>query len=158
MAADGDLYHTDFYAWTQAQGRAIRTAASGGNAPVDWANVAEEIETLGRSERRELASRIATVIEHLLKLALSPADAPRRGWIGTILRTRLDLEGLLRESPSLRPDVPGLVREITPKIAQLVAYDLGGMGEMTPDLRARLLTTNFTLEQVLGDWLPDTPA
>jgi len=143
MLADGDLYHRDFYAWTQAQAHAVRAAANGGNQPIDWENLAEEIEALGRSERREVTSRLRTIIEHLLKLAVSPAVAPRRDWTGTVPRTRLELDDILRESPSLRPEIPALVRELGPKIAKLVAQDLEGAGEATP--------------AVLGDWLPERP-
>ena len=92
------------------------------------------------------------------RMAISPTDAPRRGWAGTVLRTRLDLNGLPRDSPSLRQAVADLVRELTPPVARLVAHDLGNLGEMTPDLERRLLATAFTPDQVIGDWLPDAPA
>ena len=59
--------------------------------------LAEEIESLGRSQRHELRSRIAVIIEHLLKLEHSPAVNPRRGWIDTIGRERLNVEDLLQE-------------------------------------------------------------
>jgi len=157
MAADGDLYHTDFFAWTQVQARAVRDAATRTNLPIDWDNVAEEIETLGRSERRDVTSRLRTIIEHLLKLTVSPAQAPRRGWTSTVLRTRLELEDILQESPSLRPDVPALVQEISPKVGKLVGQDLKESGEATPSVLARLQAVTFTPEQVLGDWLPDAP-
>lgn len=158
MPADGDLYHRDFYSWTQAQARAVRAAAHGGNQPIDWANLAEEIEALGRSERREVASRLRTIIEHLLKLMVSPAAAPRRGWTGTVLRMRMELADVLQDSPSLRPEIPALVREIGPKIARVVAQDLEETGEATPAVLARLHTFTLTPEQVFGDWLPETPA
>ena len=65
----GDLYDQDLVLWSEEQGRALRAAAGAGwNAPIDWENVAEEIESLGRSERHALASHIALVIEHLLNL------------------------------------------------------------------------------------------
>ncbi len=68
------LYDQDLVLWSEEQARALRAAADAGwNAPIDWENVAEEIESLGRSERHALASHIALVIEHLLKLQLSPA-------------------------------------------------------------------------------------
>ena len=155
--ADGDLYQRDFYAWTQAQGRALRAVASGGNAPVDWENVAEEIESLGRSDRREVASRIRTIVEHLIKLSVSPAEPPRRGWIATVLRTRQDLADVLNDSPSLRREVPAILREIGPEAAKIAAVELAGFGEAAPEIQARLHATGFTVEQVLGDWLPDAP-
>jgi hypothetical protein len=151
---DVDLYKADFFAWTQAQASAIRAVARGGNAPIDWENVAEEIETLGRSDRHEIINRIETIIEHLLKLSFSPAQQPRHGWVETVLRTRAKLEDLLDESPSLRSEVPAMVARLSPKTARLVADILAEYRELTPELRAALLATSFTPEQVLGDWLP----
>ena len=99
----GNLYDQDLVLWSEEQGRALRVAARAGwNTPIDWENVAEEIESLGRSERRALTSHIAVVIEHLLKLQASPAAEPARGWRDTIRRTRQQIEEVLEESPSLR--------------------------------------------------------
>lgn len=79
------LYEEDFVRWTEQQSTALREAAGvGTNLPLDWENLAEEIESLGRSQRHEVRSRIAVIIEHLLKLEHSHAIDPRRGWIDTI--------------------------------------------------------------------------
>ena len=102
----GDLYRTDLSLWSAQQAQALRRAArEGSNAAVDWANVAEEIESLGISERRALGNHIGTVIEHLMKLQASPASRPRRGLAGTILRARGEIEKVLEDSPSLRREV-----------------------------------------------------
>ncbi|MBV8094777.1 MAG: DUF29 domain-containing protein [Acetobacteraceae bacterium] len=98
------LYEQDFVLWTKAQSKALREAAAGGNTALDWENLAEEIESLGRSERRELRSRIARIIEHLLKLEHSPAEAPRGGWKDTDRRERGEIELLLEDSSSLRQE------------------------------------------------------
>ena len=91
------LYEEDFVRWTELQSRALRKAAGlGTNLPLDWENLAEEVESLGRSQRRELRSRIAVILEHLLKLEHSSATAPRSGWIETIGRERADIERLLK--------------------------------------------------------------
>src|SRR5690349_24464025 len=98
-------YETDLYAWSLRQGALLRRLAAGervNDADLDWPNIAEEIETLGRSERRAVASRIATIIEHLIKLDASPATEPRAGWRATVERTRIEIEALLDDSPSLR--------------------------------------------------------
>src|SRR5438477_5024382 len=79
------LYEEDFVRWTEQQSSALREAAAAGtNLPLDWENLAEEIESLGRSQRHELHSRIAGIPEHLLKLDYSRANDPRRGWIETV--------------------------------------------------------------------------
>jgi hypothetical protein len=69
-------YETDVYAWSLRQGALLRRLAAGervNDADLDWPNIAEEIETVGRSERAAVASHIANIIEHLIKLEASPA-------------------------------------------------------------------------------------
>lgn len=76
--------------WSAQQAALLRCMAAGrrGNDQVDWGNVAEEIESLGRSDKREVARRIQAIPIHLSKLQVSPASAPRAGWRQTILRER----------------------------------------------------------------------
>src|SRR3712207_4965895 len=103
------LHDTDFLAWTRQQAAALRAAArAGSNLPVEFEQVAEEIEDMGNAQRAELRSRLTTLFEHLLKLAVSPAAAPRPGWIETAARSRVAIEAVLEESPSLRPELPRL--------------------------------------------------
>src|SRR4051794_32263471 len=92
-------YDLDFYEWTQAQARALREAASARiNAPIDWENVAEEIESMGRSDLRGLTSHVALIIEHLLKLEHSPAAPPRAGWRQSVRTHRSEAAKILRDS------------------------------------------------------------
>lgn len=75
------LYDTDFLAWSKQQAEALRAAmGNGSNQRLDLGNLAEEIEDLGKSVRRELQSQIRRIVRHLLKLEHSPAKEPRRGW------------------------------------------------------------------------------
>jgi hypothetical protein len=69
-------------------------------------NLAEEIESLGTSQRRELRSRIDVILEHLIKLEKSLAIAPSAGWLSTIGRERSSVEYLLADSPSLKSEAP----------------------------------------------------
>lgn len=93
----------DFYAWAIEQAARLReAAASGTNLPLDWENLAEEIESMGGRDRRELLSRLIRVIEHLLKLELSQAEGPREGWKRSVRQQRLSLARLLKDSPSLK--------------------------------------------------------
>ena len=145
------LYEEDFVRWTEQQSRALREAAQlGTNLLLDWENLAEEIDDLGRSIRRELRNRISTIIEHLLKLEHSPASRPRRGWMDTIDRVRSDIDRLLEENPSLRGDVASLIGEEAPRAARLTSRLLSRQRE-----RARpLAPPSYTEAQVLGDWFP----
>jgi Domain of unknown function DUF29 len=77
-------YETDLALWAKEQARALRDAGRAGtNLPIDWENVAEEIDSLGKSQAHELGSRIRTILEHLIKLQTSPATEPRAGWRAT---------------------------------------------------------------------------
>src|SRR5918996_667462 len=91
-------YEDDLFAWTQEQAALLRAHAASG---IDWENLAEEIESMGGRDRRKLESRLTVILLHLLKWQAQPA-----------LRTqRREVRKLLRQSPSLWRDVPGLVRE-----------------------------------------------
>jgi hypothetical protein len=100
-------YEEDFYAWTVEQSRLLR---SGELSAVDTANIAEEIESMGRSDRRELKSRLVILVMHLLKWRHQPG-ARSRSWSATIDEQRLQIEGILAESPSLRPSVTAMLGE-----------------------------------------------
>jgi hypothetical protein len=150
--AMGELYRADLVMWAAQQAEALRSAArAGNNAPVDWDNVAEEIESLGVSERRTLASHLRTVIEHLIKLRASPAAGPRNGWMDTIDRVRVEIEDVLRDSPSLRREVPDMIARETIRARRFVARDLDRRGEPA----AALNGMEFDADQVLGPWMPD---
>lgn len=96
-------YDTDFLAWTEEQARLLREAARERiDTPIDWENVAEEIESMGRSELRAVESALVRVIEHLLKLEHSPAADPRGDWMVSVLEHRDRVARDLSASPSLR--------------------------------------------------------
>ncbi|MBW4678003.1 MAG: DUF29 domain-containing protein [Desmonostoc geniculatum HA4340-LM1] len=92
------LYEIDFVAWTEQTVQLIR---DGQFEQVDWDAVIEEIENLGRSERRELKSRLEVLLQHLLKWQYQPSL--RSGsWRNTIDEQRNRITDLLQESPSLK--------------------------------------------------------
>jgi Domain of unknown function DUF29 len=107
MPRNASDYEEDFYAWSIEQSRLLR---SGDLSAVDAANIAEEIESMGRSDRRELKSRLVILIMHLLKWRHQPG-ARSRSWSATIDEQRLQIEGILAESPSLRPSVAAMLGE-----------------------------------------------
>jgi hypothetical protein len=150
------LYEEDFVRWTEQQSRALREAGrSATNLPLDWENLAEEVESLGRSQRHELRSRIAVILEHLLKLKRSPAADPRSGWMDTIDRERDDIELLLRDSPSLRGEVARMIAEEGPRAVRRATRSLLRHGEEASAGATRLIGVDLTEDQVLGDWFPE---
>jgi hypothetical protein len=148
-------YDTDLALWAEIQARARRNAGHAGtNLPIDWENVAEEIESLGKSQGRELAGRIRAILLHLLKLQASPAVEPRLGWRETIQVQRAEIEALMADSPSLRPSVPGVIETELGKARRVAALALAESGEQPG---VDLGGLRFTAGQVLGDWFPDVP-
>jgi hypothetical protein len=146
-------YDGDLALWAVEQARALRQAAKARtNLPIDWENVAEEIESLGKSQGRELASRIETTLLHLIKLQASPAGYPRTGWRATIQRERDEIEALLADSPSLRPTVPAVIEAAISKARRVAALDLADYAEAPQVDPDRL---GYTEAQVLGDWFPE---
>ncbi len=149
-----DLYDSDVVARSERQAALLRRVAAGEavNDQVDWRNIIDEVETVGRSERPALGSHIAMVLEHLIKLRASPAQDPRNGWKTSVRRARISIAKVLKDSPSLRSAVPEMIVEETPSARMIVASILEENGEQ-PVVAIDSMT--FTLEQVLGDWFPD---
>ncbi|HJU28752.1 MAG TPA: DUF29 domain-containing protein, partial [Candidatus Binataceae bacterium] len=100
-------YETDFYAWTREQAQALR--ARQGEA-LDWNNLAEEIESIGRSDAEALASQLARLLLHLLKWRYQP-NRRSRGWELSIMEARLRINRRLRKSPSLKSKLAELLAE-----------------------------------------------
>ena len=111
-------YDTDTVLWSERQADLLRRLAAGErvNDQVDWENVAEEIDSVGRSQRIALASHVRVVLEHLMKLEASPAVEPRRGWRETVRRARADIRELLEDSPSLRRTVGTIIARQLPEV------------------------------------------
>ncbi|MBK5939333.1 DUF29 domain-containing protein [Halochromatium roseum] len=91
-------YNSDIIAWSEEQTRLLR---SGNFSLLDIEHIAEEIEDVGKSERRELASRMVILLAHLLKWQFQPG---RRGssWQRTIKEQRRAIQAHLKETPSLK--------------------------------------------------------
>jgi hypothetical protein len=94
-----DLYDRDFHEWTIRNAELLR---SGRAADADLAHIAEEIEDMGKRERRELLSRLGVLIAHLLKWQAQP-ERRGRSWSATIRLQRREISSLVDEMPSLRP-------------------------------------------------------
>jgi hypothetical protein len=101
------LYETDFAVWTEQTVQLIRARQFG---QVDWEAVIEEIESLGRSERRELKSRLEVLLQHLLKWQYQ-SNLRSGSWRNTIDEQRNRIEDLLQESPSLKPYLEEVLAE-----------------------------------------------
>ena len=166
----GGLYERDFHAWSRQQADALRAARDAirqGGAlrqdlpallrPFDWDNLVEELETLGRSERRALASQLSRIVQHLVKLQFSPAQEPRAGWQDTVRAARGEIRDILADSPSLRREVAAMLQSRTPDAIRDAADSMQDHGETAAAAAARM-AAGYTEPQVLGDWWPDRDA
>jgi hypothetical protein len=112
-------YETDFYAWLLTQAAHLR--AKQWNA-LDVDNLVEEIDTLGRSERHAVWSHLRMLLLHLLKWCYQP-ERRGRSWQRSILLARQHLDRRLRESPSLRPELPVFIAEAYTDARRLAAVE-----------------------------------
>lgn len=133
------LYDSDFYAWTQEQAKLLRENKWD---LVDVMNLIEEIETLGRQERKELRNRLGILLGHLLKWQYQ-SENRSNSWLATIQEQRREVENLIQENPSLKP----YLTEALP-----VAYKSGlDLAVRETNLPYATFPENcsYTLEQVL---------
>ena len=100
-------YTQDYAGWVEDTARAIE---DGRFEDIDRAALADEVRDLGKSERRELRSAFSVLLMHLLKTKYQPAKASR-SWQASIRVQRKQIEESLRESPSLRRDLPQILSD-----------------------------------------------
>ena len=94
-----DLYEDDIAAWAARQADLLRRRASN---KLDWDNIAEEIADVGRSEEREVESRLAIACEHLLKWEFQPR-LRSNSWRSSVVQARTRIARVIRRNPSLKP-------------------------------------------------------
>jgi len=138
-------YEEDFYAWTIEQAKLLR---SGKLSKIDALNVAEEIESVGRRDRRELGDRLENLIVELLKWRAQPGS--RCGnWRSVILQQRFEIGQIVEDSPSLRQFAADYLAEVYSDARERV---IETMGLLQPDFPA---DCPFTPDQILAeDFLP----
>ena len=147
MARNSAAYQEDYFAWTQDQARRLR---EGELSSVDAENVAEELDDMGRSARRELKNRLSILVMHLLKWCYQPGFRSR-SWSATIREQRKQVDGLLTESPSLRPQMECDLPAIYASGRNTAIAETGLPENALPP------SCPFTLVQILAeDFLPET--
>src|SRR5262245_15403138 len=99
MSTNSKLYSDDFYTWTQTTAALIR---AGKWLDIDAESLAEEVESLGKSQQRELSSRLDVLLMHLLKWQYQPERRQiGQSWRSTIRTQRRELQRLLVQNPGL---------------------------------------------------------
>ncbi|WP_440682451.1 DUF29 domain-containing protein [Cysteiniphilum halobium] len=141
------LYDRDFYAWTLQTVKALREKAFD---KVDIEHLVEEVESMGKSDFRELKSRLIVLIAHLLKWEYQESQRST-GWQGTIREQRNSIEDVLEDSPSLYRLLEGLMTEdkLYARAVNLAALETGIAKKAFPE------HCPYTVTQLLNhDFLP----
>jgi Domain of unknown function DUF29 len=134
-------YETDFYAWANEQAKILR---SGNLAQADIENIAEEIESMGKTEKRELVSRLTVLLLHLLKWQFQPK---KRGssWEVSIKVQRFQTRDHIADNPSLKGQLSHYIMSAY-HVAKLEALNETGMDKQVfPE------TCPYSFEQIMND-------
>jgi hypothetical protein len=139
-------YDADFFRWTQSTAEMIR---QGRLAEVDLEHVAEEIEDMGKRDRREVRSRLIVLVMHLLKWEFQP-ELRTASWRSTIGEQRMQIELIILDSPSLhRLPSDELAATYTHAVERAIAQT-GLDGDRFPQ------SCPYTAEQILdGGFFPE---
>lgn len=140
------LYEQDFYLWIE---NTVNQLKIGQLLEVDWGNLIEEIESMGRSEKQALESNLIIVLLHLLKYKYQP-DKRSNSWLSSIYEHRRRLRKALKSSPSLTPYYTEVLEECYQDARQEAALETGLTLEVFP------VVCPFTPEATLdSEFLPN---
>jgi len=105
--SDSALYDRDFYAWANEQAGLLR---AGKLSEADLEHIAEEIESMGKTEKRELISRLGVLLAHLLKWRFQ-SERRTKSWRLTIEEQRRQIIRHMRDNPSLKSSLSEAMEE-----------------------------------------------
>ncbi|WP_146102067.1 DUF29 family protein [Rhodopila globiformis] len=163
---DSGQYKRDFITWAMSQAQALRAMrgvtlnreerSTDLLRAIDWDHLAAEIEGLAHRQRQDLAHGLGVVVEHLVRLEFSPAWEPRADWIATLRAERDRAAAILRQSPSLRPEVAAMMQTGNDEAVSVAADWLERQGATAEAMEARMrrFGTGYHPDQVLGAWIP----
>jgi hypothetical protein len=137
-------YETDYNQWIQQTVEQLREKKFDS---VDWDYLIEEIEDMGKSQKRALESFLVRLLEHLLKLSYWESEKARNGnhWKSEIVNFRYQINKRLKESPSLRSQLASIYGEIFPVAVKSISQ----LYTLPSDIY-------IPIEQALDDdWFPD---
>ncbi len=144
-----NLYDKDVYTWALQQADALRRRSAN---EIDWDNVAEEIESVGKTEARELESRYTILLAHLLKWRFQ-ADRRSKSWEISIKVQRVSIARHLEENPGLKPRRD----ELLGAAYQVARLQAAGETELSEAIFPE--SNPFTLSEAMDpEFWPDAPA
>jgi len=143
---NSNLYNEDFYLWIETTAKQLK---NGNFSEIDLANLIEEIESMGRSEKRALKSNLLVLLMHLLKYKYQPEKCSN-SWLSTIFEHRRRLKEELTESPSLKNHFLEIFNECYQDARKQASLETGLSLDTFP------MDSPFTIDQSLNqDYLPE---
>jgi hypothetical protein len=140
LPTETELYEADEHVWIERQIAALR---DGNLDRLDRANLIEILSAMAARDRRELASRLTVLLQHMIKFIVQPERASR-SWSLTVLEQQREVRRLLTAIPSLRTRADEILREVYSDAHKAASVEIGG--EIS--LLAPVLC--FTLDEVLS--------
>ncbi|MBO0348203.1 DUF29 domain-containing protein [Phormidium pseudopriestleyi FRX01] len=138
------LYDRDYNYWIQ---ETIQQLQNRNFDCIDWENLIEELESMGKNDKRALMSLLTRLLEHLLKLSYWESEKPRLGnhWASEIVNFRAQICDRLEDSPSLNPQLPTFYEKVHP----IAIKSVSKLFSLPPDAQ-------ISLSQALDDdWFPN---
>jgi hypothetical protein len=136
----------DFYGWAMVEANLLRQRKWD---ELDIEHLAEELESMGASEKREIRSRMKQLLKHLLKWKYQP-DLQCRSWRNSIRNQRLELADVIKDNPSLNPTLPENIKEVYGRVMEDTAEETGIYKENFPN------ECPYTFEQIMdNDFYPE---
>ena len=140
------LYEQDYYLWIKNTAQLLQQDRL---SELDIANLIEEIEDMGKSERRAVESNLDIVLMHLLKCKYQP-QRRSNSWLSTIFEHRKRLQRIFKDSPSLKPYAREVFNECYQNARKMVSL------ETSLSIQTFPIESQFDLEQTLDhDYLPN---
>ena len=141
------LYKTDYLKWIETTVEKLREQDY---SNIDWENLIEEFEDMGRSERRSLESNLVVILLHLLKWQFQP-ELRSGSWKGSIAEHRRRIRKALKDSPSLKPYLEEIFAECYLDAIEQASAETGlpeaTFPQLCPYTSTEALDSNFMPEQ-----------
>jgi hypothetical protein len=148
MSALSELYKTDFHAWTLKAAELIRQHRFD---EVNTDDLAEELDSMGKRERNEIANRLVVLLAHLLKWQFQPAYRST-SWRSSIIEQRKQIQRQIQSSTSVKPYVPEAVEDAYPDAVDIAARETLLSLERFPE------TCPYAIDEILDfDFYPNEP-
>ena len=144
--AENSFYEQDFCLWLENTAQLLK---NGRLSELDIPNLIEEIEAMGRSEKRAVYSNLKVLLQHLLKYRYQP-EKRSKSWKATIREHRQRIKRLFKDSPSLKNYFREIITESYQDASKLAADETGLAVDTFP------VELPFTVEEILdAEYLPD---